>query len=245
MKKHNASDDGANSSDRLATSDAKGKAEKDGGPAKRRRAKSGKHEPTFRGRWRRVSLPKKIEIAIGIIAACGTLAYVGVSLWGNLQAKQMSERIPPSDRAWLTITEIKGVRLPDPTAVVLKGQAEIPYSFVVDNTGRSVARRVHSRSGYSFGTEPVTPADCCDKSTPSYQDIFPNRPIESYATRNPIVLRRGEDVDWIAGKVHLYLYLFVEYETVVDPGVVHHTNVCAVYLTPMQQLFCHTGNEAD
>lgn len=181
-----------------------------------------------------------------ILEMFGVLAAIFYAFIAWNQWQDSAENFRTDERAWLSVTTIKGVTLPSPEEVTLKGWAPINYSYVVENVGKTIATNARARSAYSFGTEPKQQfTDYSSESTASYQILFPHLPIESYATRNPAIVHRDEDMQWIAGKIHLYIYLMVEYDTIFKPSVRHHTYVCAVWVTPSQQLFCHTGNKAD
>lgn len=167
------------------------------------------------------------QITIGVvlnwITAIGAIAaiFYGAVAWNQWQDSK--KNFISDERAWLRVKEIKGVRLPIPAAVDKGLKDFVPYSYVVENFGKGPAMNVRSQSTFTFGTEPQIPKPDFEgtKESASFQTLFPNLPLESYSP-HPIVFfphdtREGKiDTLWLAGQAHLYIYIFIEYDSDSD-----------------------------
>jgi hypothetical protein len=153
-------------------------------------------------------------------------------------------------RAWVRITSIKGITLPaSPEALVgtmkKQGYVDMPYSFTVENSGKTPARYMKVLGNYSLSAKPLPWPDKRQLAKPGFlQVIFPGQPGQSYSPP-PIRLTYEDGLAWQLGAIHLYIYIVVEYRDIFPNTKLHHTWVCSKFDAFGQQTFCHTGNDAD
>jgi hypothetical protein len=153
-------------------------------------------------------------------------------------------------RAWVGVTGIKGITLPKSPedlakTIIKQGYLDIPYTFTVENSGKTPARYMKVRTTYTVGADPVAwpnPWQIEDAGFPGM--IFPGKTEENISTR-PVRIAGEDVVRWQLGTASVYIYIVIEYNDIFPNTKVHHTWICSKYGAFGQQTFCHTGNDAD
>jgi hypothetical protein len=153
-------------------------------------------------------------------------------------------------RAWVGVTGIKGITMPPAPEALNKslseqGYFDLPYSFTIENSGKTPARYMKVRSTYSIGIEPLpwpNPGRVEDEGF--FQVIFPGKTEEDYST-HPVRLSFIDGLRWQLGREYVFVYIVIEYNDIFPNTKLRHTWVCSKFGPHGEQTFCHSGNDAD
>ncbi len=177
--------------------------------------------------------PTRLAITLSILA----LAISASSWWFNYVTS-------------LPVISAK-VQLVEPLAA---GQP-IHFKVMVDNTGKTVAKKLHPSLAFKFNRadiqfEPTyNPEDQAPPGwKPTVSDLGPGAHTELYST-NPLKLAHEHDVNAVlAGQWNLFLYGKIEYRDVLHMS--HEAHFCGVYeqvagADPLKLSYCTSYNETD
>jgi hypothetical protein len=147
----------------------------------------------------------------------------------------------------VSMTDITGITLPQSPEEAgqifhNQGYIDIPYSFTVENSGKTPAINMSVRANAALQVEPSWPDVT---GGPKFlQVLFPGKTGVSYSTV-PIRVTFPDSMIWERGEKHVYVYILIEYNDIFPNTKKHHTRVCAKFDAFGAHTFCHTGNSAD
>ena len=127
--------------------------------------------------------------------------------------------------------------------IIKQGHIDIPYTFIVKNTGKTPAKHLRIGSTTSFGVEPSKFPDASGGVL--YPGVlFPDQTSERYPG-NAISLDMKQWNEWVFGQKFVYVYIYIEYSDIFPGTKVHHTWMCSKFENFGKQTFCHVGNDGD
>jgi hypothetical protein len=150
-------------------------------------------------------------------------------------------------RAWVGVEVTEGVKLPPtPEQMVdtmkAQGYIDIPYTFILKNTGKTPARYMKIRSTWSFGPEAVQPGQ--SDRPDSLQVIFPGEHGQ-VTSGHPVRIKPGDELAWTLGARYVFIYVYIEYSDIFPGTKPHHTWTCTKFQWFGTRTACSIGNDAD
>lgn len=202
---------------------------------KGRSTRSAKAGMSLSQRWRRVSLPNKLTIAIGAIVAATAILQLVIE-----QGKSDSEATRDSsllERAWV---RTDGMRLhAEPTG---SPGEELTIDVAVLNQGKTPALNATTRAIYDFGTPRTDPTRWRTTKANSPSIMHPNQPL---TVRLTVADSKGPYVAaYLAGQMRLSVQTLICYDDVF--GRRHWVTTCmerAIGMKLGEHFSCATGHD--